>query len=115
MHLREFWRLLKKPPKYHNVAVNDGEHHFDSKREERHYRELSLLQRAGKIAGLKVHPRFDLVVNGQRICAYEADFSYHSFQRDRTIVEDVKGVRTPAYRLKKKLMEAVHGIVVEEV
>lgn len=30
-------------------------------------------------------------------------------------VGDAKGVRTPAYRLKARLMKAVHGIDVREV
>lgn len=31
------------------------------------------------------------------------------------VVEDVKGVRTLAYKFKKKLMKAVHGIEIREV
>jgi hypothetical protein len=31
------------------------------------------------------------------------------------VVEDVKGFKTPVYRLKKKLMLAVHGIIVVEI
>jgi len=31
------------------------------------------------------------------------------------VVEDVKGVKTPVYRLKKKLVEALHGITIQEI
>jgi hypothetical protein len=32
-----------------------------------------------------------------------------------TVVEDVKGFRTPLYRLKKKLIEAQYGIAIIEI
>lgn len=89
---------------------------FASKREANRYAELKLLARIGDVADLKCHPRFPLVVNGQKVCVYEADFSY----LDRTgafVVEDVKSrpTMTPQYRLKKKLLQALHGITVSEV
>jgi hypothetical protein len=30
------------------------------------------------------------------------------------VVEDVKGMRTPVYNLKKKLIRAVYGFVIKE-
>jgi len=62
-----------------------------------------------------VHKTFRLVVNGVHVCDYESDFTYH---RDgKFVVEDVKspGTITYAYRIKKKLMLAVHWIVIQEV
>lgn len=67
-----------------------------------------------------MHERFTLVEGyrdpdgkWQRPVVYEADFVY---QRDgRTVVEDVKGMRLPAYLIKKKLMWQVHGIQVIEI
>lgn len=50
--------------------------------------ELIRLQVAGKISGLKFHPRFDLMVEGVKICAYEADSQYQ--ENGRTVIEDVK-------------------------
>ena len=68
----------------------------------------------GKIAGLELQPRFDCVVAGVKICSYVADFRY---RRDgAAVVEDVKGVRTAVYRLKRKLAEACHpGLVITEI
>ena len=82
-------------------VVVDG-HSFDSAAEGRRYASLAALEHAGKIAGLELQPRFDCVVAGvKKICAYIADFRY---RRDGTpIVEDVKGVRTAVYRLKRQL------------
>jgi hypothetical protein len=42
-----------------------------------------------------------------------ADFTY--IQDEKYIVEDYKGVETAVFRLKKKLMLAVHGIDIKIV
>ena len=99
-------------------AEVDG-HKFDSKAEARRYGELKMLEKAGKIVGLKVHPKFGLRVDmGRRgkteIGFYEADFHYLS-EGGEAVVEDVKGVRTPIYRWKKKHFEAEYGIEITEV
>jgi len=87
---------------------------FDSKREAARYMELMLLQRAGEISHLELQPVYECVVNGKKICTYRADFRY--FTKLGNIVEDVKGVKTPIYRLKKKLVEALYaGVTILEV
>ena len=53
------------------------------------------------------------MVNDQKICAYIADFRYEREDKDGVwhyIVEDAKGVETPEFKLKKKLMKACLGI-----
>jgi len=35
-------------------------------------------------------------------------------QDGKEVIEDVKGFKTPVYRLKKKLMLAIHGIDILE-
>ncbi len=87
---------------------------FDSKREAARYMELVLLERAGEISHLELQPSFVCMVNGHKICTYKADFRY--FSASKSIVEDVKGVKTPVYRLKKKLVEALYpGVKIQEV
>ena len=74
---------------------------------------LKALERAGTIRDLKLQPRFKLHVNGQLICTYVADFEYEKELKDGewiSVVEDTKGVETPEFKLKKKLMKAVHGV-----
>lgn len=105
---------------------------YASKAEARRAVELQLLERAGEIRDLEYQPAFDLVVNGVKIGRYVADFRYlrSRFLPDWTddrgrrvgvtlwdvvVVEDVKGVATPVYRLKKKLVQAIHGIEIQEV
>ena len=78
--------------------------------------ELHLMQQGGLIRDLEAHPqpRFDLKVNDVKVCHYLADFAYFDEQLGRRVVEDVKGHRTEVYKLKKRLMLAVHGIQVVE-
>jgi hypothetical protein len=91
---------------------------FGSKREAGRYEDLRLLQRIGKIEKLeaaKGNLRYDLAVNGILICRYEADFRYFDLEVGKWVVEDSKGFRTPAYRIKRKLMKACHDIEIREV
>jgi hypothetical protein len=88
---------------------------FDSKKEAQRYADLRLLVEAGEIRDLRIHPRFPLEINPNCIVTYVADFSYLPKDGSRTVVEDVKGVKTPVYRLKKKLMKAIYGIDIQEI
>ncbi len=86
---------------------------FDSKKEAKRYCTLKLMEKAKAISFLQYHVVYDIPVNGVRICSYEADFTYQD-EHGRRIIEDCKGFRTPIYRLKKKLMKAVHGVEITE-
>lgn len=79
---------------------------FDSKAEARRYGELKLLQAAGVIKDLEMQPRYDITINDKFCAFYKADFRY--IQDGEMVVEDVKGMKTPMYRLKKKLVEALY-------
>lgn len=101
-------------PKYHNSkTVIDGIR-FDSKKEAKRYLELKILEKAGAIQDLRRQVPYVLINKSSygRAIKYVADFVY--YEDDKLIVEDVKGVRTPVYRLKKRLMAEVHGIEVKE-
>jgi hypothetical protein len=101
--------------KYFNVKTTIDGVVFDSKKEAARYQELKLLARAGKIDHLELQPVFLLTVNGQRIGKYIADFRYFDCERERTIIEDAKGMRTDVYKLKKKLVQALYNIEITEV
>lgn len=101
--------------KYHAKKILDDGILFDSLAEHRRFCELKLAQAAGEIYSLEVHKAYPLTVNGKLICKYVADFVYRESVGGRVVVEDVKGVATPVYRLKKKLMLAIHGIEIQEV
>jgi len=87
---------------------------FDSKHEAQRYTELVLLLKEHEITNLCLQPIYEIRVNGKHVCNYIADFRYTA--RDgKEIVEDAKGVKTPVYRLKKKLVKAIYGIDIVEV
>lgn len=87
---------------------------FDSKAEGHRYATLKRMQGAGLIRDLELKPKFPCEVAGRKVCTYIADFGY-STDKDGRVIEDVKGVKTPVYRLKKKLVEALHGVRIVEV
>lgn len=99
--------------KYRNkITAIDGIK-FASKAEANRYLELRIMQQAGVIKDLVLQPEYRLAVDGLLICKYRADFAYTD--KGSTVVEDVKGFKTPVYRLKKKMMAAILGIDVQEV
>lgn len=99
--------------KYNNKKTLVDKILFDSKKEAERYKELRLLARSGAIDNLELQPKFTLLdkfthpYNGHvRKMEYIADFMYYDTKEKRMIVEDVKGVRTKEYLLKKKLFLA---------
>lgn len=101
--------------KYGNKRVDLDGYTFDSKREAARYQELCLMQKAGLISALDVHPQYPLVVGGMKIGKYTGDFSYQ--ENGKLVLEDVKSAptKTEAYGLRKRLVRALYGIVVQEV
>lgn len=109
---------------------------FDSKKEANRFRELQLLERAGKITALQRQVKYVLIPTQREFsneiykkgahqghfkpgkvlekeCSYIADFAY--IQDGAYVVEDTKGIRTEAYKIKRKLMLERYGIKVREV
>jgi hypothetical protein len=92
---------------------------FDSQAEHRRYEQLKLLQQAGEIQALRVHPRYKLMDafdrHGQhyRPVHYEADFAYTELGKhgDVYVVEDVKGARTRVFQLKAKLFALYYPLL----
>jgi hypothetical protein len=106
---------VAKPSKYRNKrTVVDGIM-FASQREAKRYSELKLLQEAGKIDGLRLQVKLPCYCCGNLICTYIADFWYGDLEKHACVIEDAKGFKTPVYRLKKKLVEAIYGIEIVEV
>jgi hypothetical protein len=102
--------------KYRNIPTEVDGVKFHSKKEAKRWVSLTLLQTAGRIKNLKRQVSFELKVEGLLICRYIADFVYEEDTKGvwQTVVEDSKGYPTQIYRLKRKLMEAVHGIEIRE-
>lgn len=85
---------------------------FDSIKEANRYDDLLLMQRCGEIEYLERQVKFRLVVEGELIGTYVADFVYK--ENGKQVVEDSKGFRTATYRMKYKLMKAIHKIKIFE-
>lgn len=116
--LRAAMAPTKKPSKFHNVGTQRGDIRFDSKREAKRYDELVTLEALGVISNLKLQVPFVVadvaIVAGRKAKArrYVADFVYE--KDGLQVVEDVKGMLTPEYRLKRHLMKTVLGIDILE-
>jgi hypothetical protein len=87
---------------------------YDSKKEANRAMELDLMIKAGDVIKVERQPRFDIYVNGVFIAYYKADFKIF-YPKGYFEVEDVKGMKTPVYRLKKKLVETIYGITINEI
>ena len=112
--------------KYGNKKVEIDGTKFDSKKEAKRYQDLLLMQRAGEISELELQPKFELVkgvkfsgdAKAKPAVRYFADFAYTDIKTGQRIVEDVKSPATkknPAYRMKKHMMLAIHGVEIKEV
>lgn len=95
---------------------------FDSKHEAERYIELKYLERIGEVRDLQLQVPFELIPAQkdekgktlERAVFYIADFVY--FDKDgNLVVEDAKGMKTDAYKLKKKMMLYFKGIRIVEV
>lgn len=100
--------------RYHARRTKVGNTWFDSAAEARRYKELRLMEKAGVISELELQVPYPLTVAGHRVALYKADFRYFDRERNEWVVEDVKGVRTAEYKIKRKLMLAIHGIEILE-
>ena len=120
--------------KYNSKKITRDGMEFDSLQEYRRFRELCLLERAGRITGLQRQVKFVLIPTqyerferysqktGKRLkdgirtleqeCSYIADFVY--MEDGKQVVEDTKGFRTAEYKIKRKLMLWVRGIQIKE-
>ena len=111
---------MRLTPKYHNVKTRG----YDSAKEAERARVLHLMEKAGKIRDLREQVRFELIPAQYDTCTrkcverkveYVADFVYVDCATEKTVVEDVKGVKTKEYVIKRKLMRWRHGIAIKEV
>lgn len=103
---------MRKVNKYNAKKVTVDGIKFDSIAESKRYSVLKLLERTGEVTELKLQPKYDLIVNGTKVGFYKADFRYK--RNGELVVEDVKGMKTPIYNLKKRMIKAIYGIDILE-
>lgn len=99
---------IKNHSKYSSEPSSVDGFIFHSKKEANRYKELLLMKNAGLIENLQLQPLFILqtgfIYKGkkERAITYIADFQYT--ENGKTIVEDVKGMQTDVYKIKRKLL-----------
>ena len=98
-----------KGSKLHNQPVVVDGQRYPSKLEARRHQQLKIMFRAGEIVALATQVSFRLPGS----IVYVADFVYRT-SGGEWIVEDAKGVRTPVYKMKKKLMKEALEIEIVE-
>ena len=104
-----------KKSKYGAVKTEVDGIKFDSKHEALRYQELRLLEQAGEITNLRLQVPFELIPKSKygMPIRYIADFTYNDLN-GQLIVEDAKGVKTPVYRLKRRMMAEIYNIDIKE-
>ena len=83
---------------------------FASKKERKRYLELKMLRQAGEVLFFQMQSPFHLTGAVKYVC----DFQVYWKNGDITF-EDVKGVKTPMYILKKKQVEQLYPITITEI
>ena len=112
---------MPKANKFGAVRTQVGEHIFASAKEAARYTQLIMRLKTGEIRNLSMQVDFEVVpvceISGkkERPVIYRADFVYEEVPSGRQIVEDVKGYKTPEYKIKRKLMKVIHDIDIHEV
>lgn len=106
--MKTFRRHIRPRP-----STVDG-YRFPSQAEARRYGELKMMQHAGEIRNLEVHPTLAMEINGQKIGRgwIELDFRYEHLEDGEwiTVWEDAKSVDTRESKLRRQVAGAIHGI-----
>jgi hypothetical protein len=104
---------MKRFGKYRAVKAQCGAGHtHDSKREAMRCNELHILQAAGEITDLTIHPQYWFVINGRQLkhpngrrVGYKSDFEY--IENGMLVTEDVKGVVVRDWPLRRAVFKAL--------
>ena len=84
---------------------------FASKKEGRRYSELKLMKAGNLISDLRLQVVYTLIeaqkggIRKELPLKYVADFVYFDIEQNKQIIADVKGMATPIYIAKRKLMK----------
>lgn len=105
--------------KYNAKGEHVDGHWFASGAEAKRYLQLVAMAEQEKISRLELQPSYQIMVKGKHIANYRADFRYAVLTDSGSIggivVEDVKGMVTDVYTMKKKLVEALYELEINEI
>ena len=99
--------MPQKRSKYNARKTGYSGQIYDSAAEARRAAELDVLVKCGEIFGWERQKPYVIAVNDVYICTYIADF-WVCDGKGGIWLEDVKGMATPVYKLKKKLFAACY-------
>lgn len=95
---------------------------FQSIREAERYKQLKIAEKCGAIKNLEMQKKFVLLPAQyidkkcvEKSVSYYADFYYYDTYLNEYVCEDVKGVKTKEYILKRKMMLYFYKIRIVEV
>ncbi len=108
----------KRDNKYGRSSAADRTYNgkvYDSKLEMQYRQHLDLLQKAGVITRIIEQIQYAVDINQIHICNYILDFIVW-YKAGHIEYIDCKGMKTPTYKLKKKLVEAYYpNLKIKEV
>lgn len=96
--------------KFNAVRCESDGFKFASKKELKRYLELKALKESGEVLFFLLQTPFHLPASIKYVC----DFQVYWANGDITF-EDVKGMKTPMYNLKKKQVEELYPIKITEI
>ena len=105
----------KKPSKYRAKRTQNNDGTFSDSRKEAvlDAEFMSMVKNKGVLSVVRKE-RFAFILNDIKICSYECDWAVY-YRDGRKEVFDAKGVKTPVYKIKKKMMKAFFNIDIQEV
>jgi len=101
---------LNLPNKSNKYGARKTEYNgvmYDSKRESEYARELDLRVRAHDILSWQRQVKYPMIVKDIKITTYVADFVI-THNNGHIEIVDIKGVETPVFKLKAKLLKALY-------
>jgi hypothetical protein len=105
--------VINPPKKHHKFRAQPQYHdgmHFSSKKELKRYLELKQLQEAGEVNFFLTQVPLRIPGGVKYVCDYLVFWA-----NGEETFEDVKGVRTDMYKVKKKLVEHNYPIEIMEL
>lgn len=115
MARNKIYKPYIKKNKFNAKSIVIDGHRFPSLKEAQRYNELKLLVKAGKIKNLELQPKFEIIPKQKyrgktlRKAEYTPDFKYLDIDNNEWVIEEVKGMPTVDYVLRKKLFILKYG------
>lgn len=98
--------IFFRPRKYNNSTCTVDGITFHSRREADYYGQLKLEKKGKLIKDFERQVKYNLEVNGNKICGHIVDFLV-TLPCGKKEVREVKGFATDVWDLKRKLFEAL--------